>query len=338
VLLAVGAVVRAEAQFVLLSGDHVPLKSASYVYDYLMRKSEQSKICFSSPQHNMDFARSERKWACQYRDSLQAQKLPAFVDGFTKQEKVPGRVRKHHQWIVLARAHVVDVLDKAEESMRQYLRAVLRASFPIGMFGNPAVLGASDESFVATALLLASEERGLAQVDSMKELRAEGVISECTSFVYWRHCFSGTRLGARHGWNSTLLTDIGVIVKGLLDTPDADWYDVKDSPAKLLNDSPRDFGMTSSQPSREYLEDLVNAGFLFARKFGKDEHGKLSRNYSSELPLLWAAFSSRMGARSPEKLKRESEAWPVLDAGVHLVKATALQRIPEASHQFNESV
>lgn len=312
----------ANAQFVFLSEGHVPLKSASYVYDYLMRESEQSKICLNKHERSLRIlSYHEPTRTCAYRDCLQAQVLPAVVGGVATE--ISGRVLKHHQWVVLARGHAVDVIDNAEDSLRQHLRAVTRSKLP--PHGDPAMLGAADESFVATALLLASEKRGFAQANSVEELRDAGVMSECTTFVYWRHCWADTKLGAEYGWNSSLPSELGTVGKSFLDTPKSLWYDTKKSPLKATNDSPRDFGLTSSQPNSEYLANLVDAGFLFARKFGKDEFGQLSGNYAAVLPPLWAAFSARMAPLTPEKFAKESRAWPVLDIGDHQVQTTVLE-------------
>merc|ERR1739838_843585 len=99
--------------------------------------------------------------------------------------------------------------------------------------------------------------------------------SECTTFVYWRHCWHGSRLGASIGWNASAIREAKTIAAKAQITPRQDWFHPNKSPGKALNDSPRDFGQSSAQPTKMYVKDLVNAGFLFARKFGKDEHGKL---------------------------------------------------------------
>merc|ERR1719277_856511 len=108
----------------------------------------------------------------------------------------------------------------------------------------------------------------------------------------------------------------------------SEWFAARTSPAKVLNDTPRDFGRTDAIPSEKYLENLVNAGFLFARKFGHDENGELTKDYSMELPKLWQKFEQRMGTVTDERLARESMLWPVLDVGNVVAKNSAQDRVP----------
>eukprot|EP00931_Biecheleriopsis_adriatica_P054833 TRINITY_DN32305_c0_g1_i1.p1 TRINITY_DN32305_c0_g1~~TRINITY_DN32305_c0_g1_i1.p1 ORF type:complete len:578 (+),score=109.19 TRINITY_DN32305_c0_g1_i1:42-1736(+) len=305
------------AQFVLLSEGHVPLKSSDYVTGYLLKEREESKICFNVPENSLSIVSNEITKTCQYRDSLQAARLPA-VSRSTK-TMLPGRVRKHHQWLVLARRHVVDVIDNAENALRRHLKALARTELP-QKGSDPAMLGANDESFIATALLLASEKLGSAQEDSLAELDLAGVKSECTSFIYWRHCFKGTALD-EEAWNMTKAREIGIIAKAAGEVQMSDWNDARKSPAKYLNDSPRDFGKSDSKPSAAYLKALVSAGFLFARKFGRDESGHVSDDLARELPLLWSSWDSM--DRSP------LAAWPVLDVGDSRAWDIAKARIPK---------
>lgn len=310
----------------LLSEGHVPFKSFGYVYDYLTRKGDESKICFNEPEDKLDLLVNELTHTCHYRDSLQRVEVKTSVGG--EMQLLPGRVRKHHQWLVLARTHAVDVIEHGEEALRRHLKVLSRAELP-SSGSDPALLGANDETFVATALLLASEKRGSAQRDSLAELAQSGVRSECTSFVYWRHCFVNTALGASEGWGMTKAKEFATISTGAFQVSMADWNDARKSPAKLLNDSPRDFGKSDSQLSSNYLKALVGAGFLFGRKFGRDETGYLSLTVADTLPPLWNYWDARLGPRTPEKLAQESAAWPVLDVGDATAAKTAAERIPK---------
>eukprot|EP00930_Biecheleria_cincta_P096825 TRINITY_DN88607_c0_g1_i1.p1 TRINITY_DN88607_c0_g1~~TRINITY_DN88607_c0_g1_i1.p1 ORF type:complete len:537 (+),score=95.73 TRINITY_DN88607_c0_g1_i1:96-1706(+) len=316
----------AVGQFVLLSEGHVPFKSFGYVYDYLTRKGDESKICFNKPESKLNLMVNELTKSCHYRDSLQHVEVETSIGG--KKELLPGRVRKHHQWLVLARTHAVDVVENGEEALRRHLKVLARAQLP-APGSDPAMLGANDETFVATALLLASEKRGSAQRDSLAELAQSGVRSECTSFVYWRHCFRGTALGAENGWNMSIARELRIMSQAAMKVSMSDWNDARKSPAKYLNDSPRDFGKSDSHLSETYLRALVGAGFLFGRKFGRDERGQLASTLEDVLPPLWTAWDAHLGQRTAEKLARESDAWPVLDVGDATAWKTAKERIAD---------
>lgn len=318
------------AQFVLVSEGSVPVKSAGYVYDYLMRTPDKSKMCMAMPKGALYLFKGEINSQCTYKDILQSAQLPTTMhtSNGTRRKHVRGRVRKHHQWLVLARTHAVDVIKHGEDAVRRYLSAVTRVYS--GSDQDPALLGCADESFVSTALLIASERRGNAQKDSGEELTKMGVSMECTTFVYWRHCFRNTFLGGLGGLGSTW-KEIKFLSRRFIDDPRRFTREISDprrSPLKEWNDTPRDFGRTDAQPSKDYLEAVVNSGFLFARKFGKDEHGVLSRNLSEELPEMWAAWDESFGVRSDEFLQRESRMWPALDIGDFVVINTTAARCP----------
>jgi len=320
------------SQFVFLSEGHVPLKSPGFVYDYLMHDSQSSKICFNEPRERLALQKTELLHRCYYKDHLRYAELPTKVysDGVARVVDVAGRVLKHHQWLVLSRTHAVDVINYAEDGMRQHMRALTRIPYD---GGDPAMLGASDESFVATTLLLASEKKGRAKVSFEDELEAERIHSSCTTFVYWRNCWSGTALGAGAGWGGNRLKDILKLGRAAFNTPMGDWLDARKSPAKALNDSPRNFGVSNAFPDGErakaYVGNLVQAGFLFARKFGVDESGKLTRDLSAVLPQMWQAWEKDFGNRTPQKMEAENSMWPLLDVSSDSVRASAEERVPK---------
>lgn len=318
------------AQFVFMSEGSVPAKSPGYVYDYLMRSPDQSKMCLAMPKGALYLFKGEINSQCTYKDILQSAKLSTTMHtaNGTRQKHVRGRVRKHHQWLVLARTHAIDVINHGEDAVRRYLSAVTRVYS--GSDQDPALLGCADESFVSTALLIASERRGNAQKDSGEELASMGVSMECTTFVYWRHCFRNTFLGGLGGLGSTW-KEIKFLSRRFIDDPRRFTREISDprrSPLKEWNDTPRDFGRTDAQPSKAYLEAVVNSGFLFARKFGKDEHNVLSRDLTEELPGMWAAWDKSFGFRSDQLLRRESGMWPALDIGDDVVINSTAARCP----------
>merc|ERR1712048_82070 len=52
------------AQFVFTSEGTVPLKSADYVYSYLMRRPDESKICFNKPISKLNLPYNEITRSC----------------------------------------------------------------------------------------------------------------------------------------------------------------------------------------------------------------------------------------------------------------------------------
>lgn len=329
----------ANAQFALLSEGTAPLKSPAYVYQYLMHKSENSKVCMNLPDQSLNPLRIEALQSCLHSDTLHATETPTNIRG--SNVRVVGRVRKHHQWLVLARRHAVDVLAYGKEAVMRAHSALLLAA--AAWQGDLAMLGASDETFVVTALLLASEARGGATRDAIFELEAGGVMRECTTFVYWRNCFKNTTLGAQLGWDAPgRITETWQILKAAWNqgAPADNFLDARTSPAKVLNDSPRDFGRNDSAPSMEYMQALVRAGFLFGRKFGNDETGHLLNDLSETLPPLWGIWDLGHKDLSDAELDQLSKAWPALDMADSQSRVTAAKCCgPEASrYSFTKSI
>lgn len=322
------------AQFVFSSEGTVPFKSAPYVYKYLIDQgsAKRSKVCFRKAEDAFNPVRLELQGDCIYRDPLQAVTLPvnrASTAAEGKPEADPplpgwkGRVRKHDQWVVLARRHAVDVVKHGERAMKKYLAAVLRSPQPDS--ADPCATGASDESFVATALLAASEleVKDAPFNDTLLELEKYGVGSECTTFTYWRHCWKDTVLGASAGWNHSRLRDMSTIFHAAKSTAKSMWLDARVGLAKTLNDSPRDFGLAAAAPTKEYMQALVTSGMLFGRKFGKDETGKVPDDLNAMLPQMWAKWDNDFNGN----FAAEHLAWPTTDVDDPRVANTVKERI-----------
>lgn len=306
--------------FVLLSEGHVPFKSFGYVHDYIMAK-QTSRICINKPEDHLSVIVDGVMSVCSYRDQLQSVEFEVDTVG-GGHAWYRGRVRQHHQWVILNRQHALDVvnfgkraLQRLESSYEEYI-ATTRSGY------DPVMLGANDETFVVIAILLASENTHGALKDSMEELQREGVDSDCTNFVYWRNCFKNTDLSGETGWGQGLIKNASTLLAGVWGTPADKWFDPQESPAKKLNDSPRDFGLDSAHPSTAYLASITSAGFLFGRKFGYNSDGQLTNPLDQVLPRLWLGWDSCFGERTQEALVEMSHRLPVLDMSSDTTRAT----------------
>lgn len=165
----------ANAQFVFVSHDAVPMKRFAYVYQHLINDTpETSKFCFASSAESL----SESSTWCDFRDQY---------------HNADKRVTKHHQWIVLARQHADMVVRNALTAYDVWLPSYLAS--------EPGA-GCSDESVPATALLL-----GLGPgLDVRKDLRRMGVHNSCLTFTAWHECLAGTDLNPR--WSNDYDTQI----------------------------------------------------------------------------------------------------------------------------------
>jgi len=148
---------KANSQFVLVSGDSVPLKPFDYIYNHLVvYTGGTSKICYK------DFApETGIQWNPMYP-----------------------MIFKHHQWVILSRDH-------AAKFVQNFGHAIGTVYDAISMIGH----GCSDEATVGAAILwerIAAESAQSAITD--KDLNQAGITQYCTTFVYWIESFDGTPL------------------------------------------------------------------------------------------------------------------------------------------------
>jgi len=235
-------------QFAFVSHNAVPLKSFDYVYQSLVAGSAStSKFCFA--------AGVDQAGDCRFRDENRDR---------------GARVLKHHQWVVLSRAHAEAVVARAEGALLRY--DALREE-RAGRYRDPKMC--SDESVPVMALLdelptaaapASPALRGRAGEEEEEEqriwrdLERLGVEQRCTTFTYWTGCMTGSPL----------------------ELPQAD-------AAGGLH--PHAF--REVEPG--YLRRLVEGPLLFARKFPAGSVVRIANGTGPALPLrdalpaMWAA-------------------------------------------------
>lgn len=160
----------------------------------------------------------------------------------------------------------------------------------------------------------------------MAELSNIGVASNCVSFDYWRHCWSGTALAVdNEGFIGRVMHDskdmLYMARQIIIKKENIDVHKIS------LNEFPRNFGKSDAVPSMRYMRTLVDAGFLFGRKLGLDEYDELSNNLSTVLPVLWSTWDNKFGTPTQQKLMYESTLWPSLDIQDKPVQQSAALRL-----------
>lgn len=261
---------RRNQQFVFLSQDSVPLKGFDYVYRQLVVNSHlTSKICLAQPAlaktATAETIRNELARTCVFRD---------FYRVYNP------RTLKHHQWVVLARAHAETVVEKAEQGLDIWRKSWERAAHDLSFAGE----GCSDESVPITALLHDIKESGRSTGNTWTDLTRMGVEQQCLTYVAWRHCFAGTRLNH----SDSMLQELNHVRRHghirMITDQDFDFFR---SPLKeALNGYPTVF---KSLP-KEYLEKLAKEGFMFARKFAADFEVEGDSNLDDVLAYIWGSI------------------------------------------------
>jgi len=242
----------ANAQFVLLSQNAVPLKRFSYVYDQLVVKSAgTSKICFASPATHPDSA----IWEHVKNDML---RRCQFIDFFSSKNQ---RVKKHHQWLVLSRQHAHTFVRFSDMALRTFHTTWLQSAPDI----KGGADGCSDEAVVGTALLLDLQERGVSTENAWEDLANAGVEQSCTTWLRWRNCFRKTKFDLSENHIKSVMKAISAFRFG----------DIRAKPdesgrtpglmrmTQKLNGFPHYFGKVPI----DYLKRLTNEAFMFGRKF-----------------------------------------------------------------------
>jgi len=241
-------------QFVFVSGTTIPLKPFSYVYRQLIQHSPfTSKFCLASPADYLSMQRQAVKielvGGCYFKDYYR------YYDQ---------RVLKHHQWVVLSRAHAAIVVRHSPIALKAFGRAWRLAAPDIKNLGD----GCSDEAVPLTALLLDLELRGESTNNTWQDLTRLGVEQQCLTFARWRSCLAGTvfEYGELRGLaaNVSSIWASGSEIFEFLTSSGRQLGDFK----KAVNGFPFEF----SQVQYEYLESLVSSGFMFARKFMPDSN------------------------------------------------------------------
>lgn len=253
----------ANAQFVLLSQNTIPLKPFSYVYSHLMRSSSTSKICYASKAQHRDpkeqIIQDELESQCHFKDHW----------NFENQN-----VRKHHQWLVLSRIHAYQFVKHAEPALHVFNVAWRDTSARSdGTWWD----GCSDEAVVSLALLLAKANGNRTRIPETTvdaDLYSIGVEQACLQWVRWRNCFAGSRLSLSESYMSNLSKVIGGGALWHIFSPSdqAGRSEFSKTSQTLLNGFPHFFGPPENPPTVDlpYLSNLVTQeGYMFGRKFNE---------------------------------------------------------------------
>eukprot|EP00927_Polykrikos_kofoidii_P016550 TRINITY_DN17490_c0_g1_i1.p1 TRINITY_DN17490_c0_g1~~TRINITY_DN17490_c0_g1_i1.p1 ORF type:complete len:513 (+),score=78.39 TRINITY_DN17490_c0_g1_i1:1-1539(+) len=277
-LLRAALVDPTNAQFVFVSHDTVPLKSFEYVFDNLIvRSAETSKFCLATP--------AKYKYLMVEEVVNELQTVCCFRDFYSP---IDNAVKKHHQWIVLARSHAMTIVARALDGLARFSQVWKLAAPDV----SPAI-GCSDESVPITTLLLDEEESRKAddsfdgsELSISERMERIGVEENCLTFVNWYNCFRHTEF---------MLEGMG-FAQGMAGHG-SDLY-------RYLFEKDFDFDHDSSMNSfptvydkidGAYLARLTEAGFMFARKFpvnvSVSYDGRVSNaSLATILPALWEAL------------------------------------------------
>eukprot|EP00927_Polykrikos_kofoidii_P014116 TRINITY_DN16152_c0_g2_i2.p1 TRINITY_DN16152_c0_g2~~TRINITY_DN16152_c0_g2_i2.p1 ORF type:complete len:515 (-),score=88.03 TRINITY_DN16152_c0_g2_i2:60-1469(-) len=264
------------AQFVFISQDSVPLRSFEYVYDGLIgRSAETSKFCFAEP--------ARHKYAALEQISNQLGTRCCFRDFYSP---INSRVKKHHQWIVLARSHAATIAARALEGLHRWADVWKVAAPDIARMGE----GCSDESVPFTTLFLEDEETRDADGSAVEEaeisisdrMQLMGIEENCLTFVNWYNCFrksefqlAGAGLKAVHERGKDL------------------WRYLFDRNFDFVHETKMNgFPTVYDRIDMDYLARLTQAGFMFGRKFPQNvtltRHGyTTNESFADFLPTLW---------------------------------------------------
>lgn len=273
-------------QFVLVSGDAVPLKSFAYVYDQLLLKTPQtSKVCLASSakfedpfQHLYD----EMAQGCEYHDNYNVQ-----------DHQTPLPLIKHHQWVILAREHAEVFARNAQSGLRAFEATGVRAC--------------TDEATPITATLLAMNANTSDKLEALKARKLEGfgMQENCLTFVHWRNCFVNSRFDLKE--ERMTGKDIAKVASAMgLGIVSQGWdavarYLSKFWKGKLHRGEGPLHPKALGDLEYRYLEDLAGEAFMFARKFPDKAKvsvpGRGFQPLAGLLPGLWQAVDAERAAR-----------------------------------------
>eukprot|EP00928_Gymnodinium_smaydae_P047134 TRINITY_DN31440_c0_g1_i2.p1 TRINITY_DN31440_c0_g1~~TRINITY_DN31440_c0_g1_i2.p1 ORF type:complete len:443 (-),score=44.90 TRINITY_DN31440_c0_g1_i2:128-1456(-) len=269
-------------QFVFVSDSTIPLKNFNYVYSQLVVKTPQtSKVCFAELAETV---------------TVSAQQIsPLYSHCAFKSylHQANARTPKHHQWIVLARRHAKIIINRALAAIDLY-ESSWRLTAPDLVHSGDSC---SDEGAPVAALLYDLAVDGLSTGNTWADLARLGVEQQCLTFVNWRNCLAGTKYDSESmisdmwALSSYLTETVSLIYKGVA-------FDFAQSDLRVaLNGFPRLF----SSVDVTYLENLVQDGFMFARKFSDDPvvtTNDKTLSLLNVLPQLWDTVNERLAQES----------------------------------------
>mmetsp|Transcript_38041 Transcript_38041/g.106916 ORF Transcript_38041/g.106916 Transcript_38041/m.106916 type:complete len:502 (-) Transcript_38041:32-1537(-) len=237
------------AQFAVLSDSCIPLKSFAYVYHELVELSPKtSKVCLAE--------------TAQYRKIGEQMKFDGstgcvFRDFYSRYEPL---VRHHHQWAVLSREHAATFVRRGLESHHRYYNAWRQAVPDWAQAGY----GCSCEATPLASLLVDMHAKGQSSGDYFEDLKLAGVEQKCLTFVHWHGCFVGHKLNRDNEWKfiARILQSSPVYMMQYLAGHD---MDMTNNPLhRPMNSFPYEFRTAIEM---DYLNDLADHSFMFARKF-----------------------------------------------------------------------
>jgi len=236
-------------QFAVVSDTCIPLKSFAHVYRELVELSPKtSKICLAdTAQHRKigEHLQFDGSTGCVFRDFL---------------SRYEPLVRHHHSWFVLSRDHAATYVRRGLQTLDNYYNAWRQAVPDWAQAG----FGCSDEALGLATVMNDLHARGHSSGDYLEDLKIAGVEQRCLTFVHWHGCMIGHKLNRDNDWKflARILTSSPLYIMQFLTGRD---IDMLNSPLqKSMNSSPYEF---KTAIEMEYLQDLAEADFMFARKF-----------------------------------------------------------------------
>jgi len=236
-------------QFAVLSETCIPLKSFAYVYRELVELSPKTtKMCITdvAPHKKMsDHLQYDGSTGCVFRDF------------YSRYEPL---VRQHHSWYVISREHAATFVRRGPQSLDTYYNTWRQAVPDWASAG----FGCSDEAIGLHTLVSDLHAQGRSSGDYSNDLKLAGVEQRCLTFVHWHGCMIGHKLNRDNDWKflARVLTSSPFYIMQFLTGRDIDM--LNNPMQQSMNSFPYEF---KTAIEIEYLQELAEDDFMFARKF-----------------------------------------------------------------------
>jgi len=284
------------AQFSVVSETCIPLKSFAYIYRELVELSPKtSKICITDEAPYTKLSKHTQfdgSTGCVFRDYY---------------SKYDPQVRQHHSWFVMSREHAATFVRRGLQSLDSY-HNVWRQAVPDWA---QAGYGCSDEAIGLHALVSDLHAQGRSSGDYLDDLKLIGVEQRCLTFVHWHGCFIGHRLNRDNDWKfiARVLTSSPLYILQFLTGQDIDM--LNNPMQQSMNSFPYEF---KTAIEIEYLQDLAEDSFMFARKFHANTHVLMADGsrepLANVLPNVWRHVDGAGRPSSPWSRLKNPELPP----------------------------